>query len=92
MKIERVNNEMGETSCVVRWLVETPAGWVGAWDREAIEEFARASAAAERERIAAMLDMPAYLNGEAEDLSRATAAQIRRSGDSPLAPDAEPVL
>lgn len=32
-------NEAGETSCVVRWMVETPAGWLGAYDREAFDAF-----------------------------------------------------
>jgi hypothetical protein len=32
-------NPEGATQCIVRWLAETPAGWVGAWDREALERF-----------------------------------------------------
>jgi hypothetical protein len=32
-------NEAGETSCLVRWIVETPAGWLGAYDREAFDAF-----------------------------------------------------
>jgi hypothetical protein len=33
-------NPEGATQCIVRWWAETPAGWVGAWDREALEQFA----------------------------------------------------
>jgi hypothetical protein len=33
-------NPEGATLCTVRWWAETPAGWVGAWDREALEQFA----------------------------------------------------
>jgi hypothetical protein len=32
-------NPEGATQCTVRWWAETPAGWVGAWDREALEQF-----------------------------------------------------
>ena len=32
-------NPEGATQCIVRWMVETPAGWVGAWDREALAQF-----------------------------------------------------
>jgi rubrerythrin len=32
-------NPEGATQCIVRWMAETPAGWVGAWDREALEQF-----------------------------------------------------
>jgi len=34
-------NPEGATQCIVRWMAETPAGWVGAWDREALEQFTR---------------------------------------------------
>jgi hypothetical protein len=34
-------NPEGATQCIVRWFAETPAGWVGAWDREALEQFVR---------------------------------------------------
>jgi hypothetical protein len=30
-------NEAGETMCVVRWQIETPVGWVGAYDQAALE-------------------------------------------------------
>ena len=30
-------NESGETLCVVRWMVETPNGWVGAYNKGALE-------------------------------------------------------
>ncbi len=32
-------NEAGETVCHVRWMVETPKGWLGAWDREAFDSY-----------------------------------------------------
>jgi hypothetical protein len=32
-------NPEGATQCIVRWMAETSAGWVGAWDREALERF-----------------------------------------------------
>jgi hypothetical protein len=32
-------NPEGATQCIVRWWAETPAGWVGAWDREALDQF-----------------------------------------------------
>lgn len=37
-------NESGSTSCIVRWMrwmVETPSGWLGAWDKEAFAAYAR---------------------------------------------------
>jgi hypothetical protein len=34
-------NPEGATQCIVRWMAETPAGWIGAWDREALAQFAR---------------------------------------------------
>ncbi len=30
-------NEAGNTMCIVRWQIETPAGWVGAWDKAALK-------------------------------------------------------
>lgn len=35
-------NESGSTQCIVRWMVETPSGWVGSYDREALEQFCKA--------------------------------------------------
>ena len=32
-------NPEGATQCIVRWMAETPAGWIGAWDREALQQF-----------------------------------------------------
>lgn len=29
-------NESGSTMTITRWMVETPHGWVGAWDKGAI--------------------------------------------------------
>ena len=33
-------NESGETQCIVRYMVETPSGWVGSWDKNAIMDLA----------------------------------------------------
>ena len=30
-------NESGSTLVTARWFVDTPHGWIGAWDREALE-------------------------------------------------------
>ena len=43
-------NDEGEAICHVRWMVETPAGWLGAWDRQAFDAYVSAAVAAERER------------------------------------------
>ncbi len=32
-------NQEGSSTCTVRWTIETPAGWIGAWDKEALEQF-----------------------------------------------------
>lgn len=32
-------NESGSTNCIVRWMAETPAGWIGAWNKQALEQF-----------------------------------------------------
>lgn len=36
-------NEDGKTNCVIRWLMETPSGWVGSWDKAALEQFVEPS-------------------------------------------------
>lgn len=33
-------NDSGQTSCIVQWIVETPSGWVGAWDINSIKHLA----------------------------------------------------
>ena len=33
-------NDAGETMCVVRWMAETPSGWVGSYDKAALEQLA----------------------------------------------------
>ena len=33
----RAPNDHGSTMSIVRWQVETPHGWVGAWDKSALE-------------------------------------------------------
>ena len=30
-------NPDGRTMCIVRWMAETPHGWVGSWDKSALE-------------------------------------------------------
>lgn len=30
-------NEAGSTLVTARWFVDTPHGWIGAWDRDALE-------------------------------------------------------
>jgi len=45
---ERVKNDAGETMCIVRYMVETPAGWLGAWDEGAFASYATAAVKAER--------------------------------------------
>lgn len=47
-------NAEGQTMCVVRWMVETPGGWVGAWDKgafSALIDAALTTQAAEIERL-----------------------------------------
>lgn len=29
-------NEAGTAPCIVKWMLETPAGWIGSWHKEAI--------------------------------------------------------
>ena len=41
----------GATQCIVRWMMDTERGWVGAWDKEALQAVVDA-AASERERCA----------------------------------------
>ena len=36
-------NADGEAMCVVRWIVETPGGWLGAYDKEAFDAYASAA-------------------------------------------------
>ena len=33
----RPPNVEGETQCIVRWMAETPHGWVGSYDKAALE-------------------------------------------------------
>lgn len=34
-------NKDGKTNCVIRWMMETPNGWVGSWDKAALEQFVK---------------------------------------------------
>lgn len=36
-----VPNESGETNATVRWMVETPGGWIGGYDKSALEWYKR---------------------------------------------------
>lgn len=40
-------NAEGATLCTVRWMIDTPAGWIGAYDKEALLAYGKACAAAE---------------------------------------------
>ena len=53
---ERVKTYDGEASCIVRYEVETPDGWLGAWDEAAFHAYAAAVIFAERERCAKMCE------------------------------------
>jgi hypothetical protein len=44
---KRVNNADGATPYIVRYMVETPAGWLGAYDFEAFAEYLNMSERAE---------------------------------------------
>ena len=46
-------NDSGSTQCIVRWMVETPSGWLGAWDRNAFSAYVDAAVRAERDACAA---------------------------------------
>ena len=63
-------NDEGEAICHVRWMVETPAGWLGAWDHQAFDAYVSAAVAAERER---WTDVVAHAVSELEALDDETA-------------------
>ena len=63
-------NDEGEAICHVRWMVETPAGWLGAWDRQAFDAYVSEAVAAERER---WTDVVAHAVSELEALDDETA-------------------
>ena len=63
-------NDEGEAICHVRWMIETPAGWIGAWDRQAFDAYVSAAVAAERER---WTDVVAHAVSEIEALDDETA-------------------
>ena len=70
MQIKPPNQE-GKTLCAVRWMAETPAGWVGAWDREALQQFVthpqrrriRSQMTCTRARTGRLDRMPSELSG-----------------------------
>lgn len=49
-------NASGQTMCHVRWIVDMPDGWLGAWDKKAFGAYVAAAVSAERERCAAICD------------------------------------
>jgi hypothetical protein len=52
----RVDNSEGATPVVVRYMVETQAGWLGAYDAEAFAAYRAAIVAEERERCAKLCE------------------------------------
>lgn len=44
-------NYAGETVCIVRWVAETPSGWVGSYYKSALEQFAAPQPVQERKTI-----------------------------------------
>ena len=30
-------NVEGKTQCIVRWMAQTPRGWIGSWDKAALD-------------------------------------------------------
>ena len=60
-------NDAGVTPCSVQWVVETGAGWLGAWNREAFDAYADAKVAEERERLRAMVAAVRDANCEAQE-------------------------
>ena len=37
-----------KTQCIIRWMAETPSGWIGAWDKAALENVCITAAAIEK--------------------------------------------
>ena len=63
-------NDEGEAICHVRWMVETPAGWLGAWDHLAFDAYVSVAVAAERAR---WTDVVSHAVAELEELDDETA-------------------
>lgn len=82
-------NESGSTLCEVRWLVETPAGWLGAYDTEAFEAAAKIARA----------PLQAEIEQRSDDLLKAQEA-LQRASDwlhaaydrPPRTPDCQAML
>lgn len=71
-------NADGATLCTVRWMIDTPAGWIGAYDKETLIAYgaacAAAAMAAEREACARQM----------ERLGAHEMAHCLRNGPAPL--------
>jgi hypothetical protein len=75
-------NPEGATQCIVRWWAETPAGWVGAWDREALEQFTHPPrrewrSLSEEEILPRYLGRMLYSHAEMLEFFRAVEAALR---------------
>lgn len=57
----RINNETGETPCLIRWEADGVKSWVGSYDREAIPELIQADRAT---MLRAMADFAAQMAQE----------------------------
>jgi len=78
----RVNNETGDTMCVVRWMAETPDGWLGAWDKEAFDAFIKDAVAAERERCAKVCETNLLLTKMDSNFSRGWHSALEACADA----------
>ena len=68
--VPKRQNDEGEAICHVRWMVETPSSWIGAWDRQAFDAYVSAAVSAERER---WTDVVAHAASGLEELDDETA-------------------
>ncbi len=57
-------NESGESPCLCRWIVETPAGWLGAWDVEAFDAYAAGRMEGQQDLLAFLQDIAPSLGPE----------------------------
>jgi hypothetical protein len=71
---KRPNNTDQKAACIVRWMLETPGGWLGAWDRSAFDA-----------HLAPLKAEIAKLTVEAERYRKWRADYIR-SGDEDITP------
>ena len=95
----RVDNEPGKTMCIVRYMVETDAGWLGAWDEAAFEAYVRSERDAALNIRAALEELrdrikahPVYANlTEEEEIDEggdtAELSYLARVADAALGPN-----